>query len=286
MNILFKCKEIELDTINYGKIKINVDRKNKIGSGYYVETTINNEKISGYIDSNYKEIIILSDKELVEEFHTKGYKDICLKFKIEGEDDLECYHINNENNNTKIVHVVGPYSENKYEIIDANDKDYWLFKRFNNEEEEFAVYDIKKRSQITSYFDIIELITENENPYHTIYYQKNIKTNIFYEESNCFQILTHAAICGFLDSEGKFSSQILDQEEEMFYATNNLGENTLSPLFNKFVEELRKAYLDEHLEKESRIDKYITYLALHPNIYNKKEEKIKTKIINFNSRKQ
>ena len=285
MNILFKCKTIELDTINYGKIKINVDRKNKIGNGYYVETTINDKKVAGYIDSNYNEIVELDERELVEEFHTKGYYDICLKFKIEDKDDLECYHINNDDKKLKVVHVVGPYSENKYEIINADDKDYWLLKRIYNDDEEYAVYDIHKRAPITSYFDVIEIITEDENPYHTIFYQRNIKTNIFYEESCCFENITHTAICGFLDSEGNFSSQILDQEEEMFYSTNNLGGNTFSPLYDKFVEELRKSYLDEHFEKESRVDQYITYLALHPNIFNKTEEKKKTKIINFNSRK-
>ena len=83
MNIFFKCKIIELDTNKYGKIEITIDRKNKIGNGYYVETTINDKKVSGYIDLDYNEIVELDEKEIVEEFHTKGYKDICLKFKIE-----------------------------------------------------------------------------------------------------------------------------------------------------------------------------------------------------------
>ena len=285
MNILFKCKTIELDTINYGKIKINVDRKNKIGNGYYVETIINDKKVSGYIDSNFNEVIELDEREIVEEFHTKGYTDICLKFKIEDKDDLECYHINNDDKKLRIVHVVGPYSETKYEIVNSDDNDYWLLKRIYNEDEEFAVYDIKKRAAITTYFDNVEIIPENDNPYHTIYYQKNIKTNIFYEDTCCFETITHTAICGFLDSEGNFSSQILDQEEEMFYSSIKLGDNTFSPLYEKFIEDLRKAYLAEHFEKESRVDQYITYLAVNPNALNKTEVKQKTKIINFNNRK-
>lgn len=284
MNIFFKCKKVELNTKLFGKIQVDIDRRNKIGNGYFVETYVDDKYVSGYVDLNYNEVIELDERFFEEEFHTKGYKDICLKFFIEGEDYLECYHINNDEKSPKVVHVVGPYSDNKYEIIDTEDRDYWLFKRYDEEDEEYAVYDINKRKQITSYFDYIEFVDESEKLYHTIFFQKNIKSSTFDEETGYIDHIIHTTIYGYLDSEGNFSSAILDRDEEKFYSTSKMGDNTFSPLFDKFISALQANYLEKCFEKECRIGEYVDYLALNPNMLDKKNKQ-KAKIINFNDRR-
>ena len=284
MEVCFINKKVKINTKAFGKIEVVLDRKNKLGNGYIVDTIINGKNVSGYIDLNFKEIIDIDEKVLVEEFHTDSYQDICLGYKIKGEEQLEYYHISMINDNAKIVFLVGPYSDLKYAFVKTCNDNYWLLQTLN-EDKEYAVYDIKQRKPITTFFDMIEFVEPEDNIYHTIFFQKTIKSDIVDTDTNEKDIIIHTNLCGFLDSYGNFSSEILDEEEEICYPAFNMGDNTFSPAYNNFIITIHKAYLEEYMNKQDRINKYISYLAEHPNVYNNSCKR-KAKVIDFNSRKK
>ena len=283
MELCFKCKNIKLYTKKFGKIEVLLDRKNKIGNGYLVETVVGRKTISGYIDLDYNEVIELDERKLVKEFHTDNYQDICLKYKVKGEKVLECYHVTMKDKTARIAFLVGPYSDFKYNIINTSDDNYWLLQTIGPEKE-YAVYDIKQRRPITSFFDMVEFVDPKDSIYHTIFFQKTIKSDIVDCETDQSDLIIHTTLCGFLASDGSFSSGILDQEEEITYPTFNMGDNTFSPEYNNFINMLHKAYLEEYAAKSDRINDYISFLADNPNVYNNSCKR-KAKIISFNERK-
>lgn len=283
MNISFKCKKIKLNTKKYGNIDVFIDRKNKIGNGYIVDTMIGKKYISGYIDLDFNEIIELNEKRFVDYFGNQNNEDICLKYKVKGEKNLECYHITKKEKSSKITYITGPYSEKTYNIINTSNPNYWLFETVSGDSM-YAVYDIKKKKLITSFFDLIEFVEPDDSIYHTIFYQKTIKSDMIDEETGYTDTIIHTSLCGFLASDGSFSSDILDQEEEIYYPVFDKGINTFSSEYNNFITNIHKAYLEEYLEKSERINDYISHLAENPNIYNNSCKR-QAKIISFNDRK-
>lgn len=276
---------MNIESQNFGKLTVYLkDDKNKIGDGYLVTATKKEKHLTGFIDFQGKEIIPIQEMELEEMFHTAKYQDICFGFRIPDAKVLQYYHIKKKaDGNYKWILKTNPFDSVPIAIRKvAEHSNFWIFEAVK-ENPEYAIYSVDEARMLTNYLDEISFNLE-ENPYHHFaYFCKYIASNV--EEDS--EEIIHTSLCGFIDQEGNFSSQILDTESETLYDSYSLGENSLSKRFVTFVDQLTKSYETKYYEKEEEIDQTIEYLF---NNYNLSQRPVnypkKAKIISFKNKNE
>lgn len=279
MKNIEKYRKLKINSKNYGLIPIYLSNsENKIGDGYFITKKKNRKIISGFVDYFGNEIIPLEEMELEELFYTKDYNDICMGFKLPNTDNLKYYHIKKIDNIYHNVLTTYPYEEPHFEIREVKENpNFWIFEAINNKtkKHEYVIYSIKDVKLITNVLDEVSFNLDH-NPYnHTAYFCKYIKSIINEEE------IYHTSLCGFLDSEGNFSSQIYDTEKNFLYDSNYMGGNTNSKRFSDIYNRICLEYHEKYLEKDSFTNDVISDLFNNYNQSDIKEHKQKAKIIPF-----
>ena len=263
----------------YGNIITYPDEKSMIGDLFFVVGKYQNRNLAGVIDKDGNEVIQLDDMKLISCFCTKDNNDYCLSFKRNNSDYLDFYHIRKDDNNkTRVVcYVTDAFKTTLIEIV--NNRDNYLV--FKNDDQEEAVYSIKKNRLITDFLSKVEFTDEGESNYHTIFFEKDIFIDVI-------DTLSYATtLCGFMDSDGNFSSDIVDlgptfEKEMTVYNSISFGGSTLDKKFFEKIIAIKNSYQQKYAIHESNIDIMVKSLFDNPNI----KSNVKTNIIDFNTRKK
>ena len=269
-----KSKTLVVKSKQYGNITVSISNDNKIGSNYYVMSDKEDIEISALIDGDGNEIIPFSKAVLEDYFTANNGNDICLAFKIDGIEDLKYYHFQKLNGKHELVRSTDPYVELPLSIIRIKEyPDYWLLCKTCDEIEcqEYAIYDPKLKTTITSFFHELNFNVDSNSYGHFVYFCKYIYSIVEDEIADDYEVLNHTSLCGFMDINGNFSSQLLDTEGlnndsgGTLYNSYFVGGNSISNEYYSFVNNLTHQYLNQYHEKDKEIDLTLTYLFNHSN---------------------
>ena len=269
-----------IDTKNYGRVLINLEELSRFGNAYFVMSKKHGKTLSGIVDSSLKEIVPLEKMELVETFINPEETDACFGFKYPDSEYLEYYHVKSYDNKTKLVLKTSRHDSDPLKISPVYDiPKYWVFIKttFPNE---YAIYNYETTQFKTIFFDELTFLSDEEKiNNHAIYYSFDI-VNRFEDKEEIF-----TSLCGFLDEECNFSSQILDTEHESFYEEIYF-KNTLSKRFGLLIADLYRQAKEEHDFKEDKLIGLRSYLYNSFSANNEEKEKKDepAKILEFKKR--
>ena len=271
----------KINSMYYGEILYSLNNRCKIGNLYFITAVKKFKRLEGLLDNDGNEIIPLQEMKLVEFFTNKSKTDYCLGFKHKDSDNLEYYHLKRKDNKLHVV-VRTDYKKEPIIIDKTINNNFWIFRTLENE---LAVYNVEEGRVITNFFDEVSFVDPKESDKHVIYFCKHIYDDIIDEETNIKSRVNHTSICGFCDSEGNFTSPVLDTEAEELYGEFKIGGNSLSKDFVEFIQNINKKHLDKFFEKEAVTNDTIKYLFNNPT---KEENKVKinTKIYEFKNGKK
>ncbi len=281
-----KKKELEIlktmviSSHKYGVITTLVSEENKIGNGYFILLRRAHATISGYVDVDGNEIISLDEMFLRELICTKDYQELCFGFEFPNVKYLKYYHVTNQHDSQVVFFSTNPNDPKPLLIHPIDQEDSLWFLEIANTvelENKYALYAPKIHKIITPFFSDLELVEENSFS-HFAFFCSNIYTT---NENQQEIFLT--SLCGFINREGFFSSQILDTTSLELYSSCFLGDNPLSKRYFSFLQQLEEKYLLEIQQKEERSNQILEYLYTNPNLsYDMKNQSKKlAKIIPF-----
>ena len=217
-----------INSVNYGKVLVNINDSCRFGNCYFVTGNKLTKKLSGIVDKNGNEIIPLDEMELKESFVDLEKENSCFGFKYKDSEILEYYHVKSYDEKAKLVLKTGRNDDIpiKISLVMAN-PNYWVFETITNSPQ-YAIYDYKRSKIVTQFFDeLIFLKDDDLINNHAIYYSMDI-CNLFENSNGEVEPYVYTNLCGFLDKECNFSSQILETENAMLYDSYMYGPNTLS----------------------------------------------------------
>ena len=232
---------VRLNSKKYGKTigfyNSDIDR---LGNGYIVRAIKRGKMLSGYINSKNELIIDLEEMSFNNYFTTNLGKDMCLGF-ISSTGIDRYFHIRSTNNNMKLVMETDP---NDPLIVSRlkGANDYWALSTVDDSKK-VALYDYNLGIVTTSYLNHLEVI--NDDSKHRFYYEKDVEG--IYEGEN----VIFTTLCGFMDGECNFSSDILDAESENQVYDGNTYKNTLTKDFQSLTLMLITQYLQQYKDKET-----------------------------------
>ncbi len=273
-------KKISVYSEKYGIIAVSVSRENKIGQGFLVSEKRNHTTICGYIDLEGKEIIPVEEMILKELFFTSDYQEICFGFELPYIKNLKYYHVTNNQDSTRVIFSTNPNDSKPLTIskIEKEDSLWYLeIKNTTELENKYALYHAREHRMITPFFADLELVEENDFS-HFAYFYSNIYTTNEEEKELYF-----TSLCGFINQEGFFSSQILDTTSLELYPSYFLGDTPNSKRYQTYLKLLKEKYREKYQQEEEQTNQILDYLYHNPNLSwdtNKNREKL-AKIIKF-----
>ena len=283
------CRSIIVNSKEYKKVKVYLTSDNKIGDLYYVTATKNKKVISAIIDKDGNEIIPFSENILDEIFYTDKLADICVGFKLIDSDIIKYYHLQKVDDKYRIVISTDPSSKEELFIRQVNEyKDYWVFEKHSVDKDsvKYAIYKPKERRLITTFFDELSFDLE-DNPYgHFAYFANYISFDYVDPNTNQEEVIDYSTVCGFIDCNGYFSSQLLDVKEMNLYNSYEVGSSSISFKYTNFISSLVNKYYIEYSNSEDFINQTITYLFNNYNQSRLPKSKEKAKILEFSDRKK
>ena len=224
----------------------------KIDNGYVVKTLKRGHILSGFIDLFGDVIIDFDIMDISNYFYANNFEDIGILFSYPN-DTNKFYHLRKDNNSYKVVFETDNDKKLIVNKIEHNPNN-WLIVT-NEDLPQLMLYDVRKAKIISTTFDNLEVV--NDNPIHKYYYEKILYTDDLEEA-----YLT--TLCGFLDKDGNFSSDILDMESDNLLYDGKIFKNTLSADFNRLCEALELIYADKYYKKKQEIDIIINNLIETP----------------------
>ena len=260
-----------INSTNYGKILVNINELSKFANVYFVMSRKRGQKIEGIVDKNGNEIIPFEKMELKESFINDNKTDVSFGFKYPDSEYLEYYHIKiKDNGKAKLVLKTSRNDETPLKISKVlSNPNYWIFETLTGKKQ-YAIYDyIEERFKTTFLDEIVFLEDKDLINNHAIYYEADIDVEF---EDGTYE--TYTSLCGFLDMDGNFSSQILETENEFVYDTYAYGPNTLSKMFLSLKSKLETEAIYKIEEKSNRL--LMLRTELHNN-YDMSDKPVKLK---------
>ena len=244
----------KIHTKLHGTISVRFARKNMICGAYLVTGYKHGKNYSGLVTKDGKEIIYMRNMKLEElaynEDETSAYlgfslpkSNIVQYYVVKEDKEKDCRLVTLINNKKNSIHM-------NFLTI-QNIKNLWVLQT-EEDYPKYALYDPKKEDIISTSFDYLESVTKGSCPEHKLYYSINLASVSL--EDNIQEILIHSKLCGFMDENGNFSSNILDTESGQCYKASFFGPNTLSENFKLLAGQLARKYDKEYHEKEDNID--------------------------------
>ena len=261
---------VKLKSKKYGIVTIQINPlTDGLGDGYIVGFKRNNKIFTGYADQNKK--VIIDFKRMAYDYHHVNGDDMLIAFRCPNGND-RFYHLRKNNNSYEIVNIIRP--KIKTQIVSVNNVDsYWLVKT-NTSNKVYGLYSIEDGYVIIDGLSDLKPITDNPN--HSFYYEKKLYTIDPVSKRKTYV----TTICGYLDKECHFSSDILDMNSEGLLYSGAYANNFNSNYFSATCSTIIQKYIPKILEKNKRNIECIKELYHNPI------ERKKSIVYDFNSRRK
>ena len=225
-------------------------------------------------------ILVPFDTVLIHEvFSTKDYTNYCFTRYNEENNQYHSYHLQLDNGTFRLAADIVGNDKTNCRLIGTEKDEFWLIEATTNEITEVSLYDVYHHKILTPTFTEISFEQEESRILAFVekaLYTKNQGKNIYL-----------ASLMAYIDYEGKLVTPLYNPEKEETYDSRiyNFDENFKS--FYSAIQIITQNFEKEYFEKSERVDQELAFLFSNP--YTEEEMKLakrKTKIINFNNRRE
>ena len=233
----------------------------------------------GIVDVKGHILVPFDTVSIHEVFSTKDYTNYCFTRYNEENNQYHSYHLQLDNGIFRLIADIVGNDNTNCRLTGTEKDEFWLIEATTDGITEVSLYDVYHHKILTPGFTEISFEQEESRILAFVekaLYTKNQGKNIYL-----------ASLMAYIDYEGKLVTPLYNPEKEETYDSRiyNFDENFKS--FYSAIQIITQNFEKEYFEKSERVDQELAFLFSNP--YTEEEMKLakrKTKIINFNNRRE